>query len=140
MEKIKKIPVYVWILAIILLAGIFLRTYDLHGWLKFRDDQARDASLVSHVADGKTSWPLLGPYMSYSGLGDHDETNSFHLGPIYYYFQIISAKAFGNYADKSAYPDVFFGVLSIFLLYIFLKIYFKRDLSLLRQVSSCFES
>ena len=130
MEKIKKIPIHVWILAVIILVGLFLRTYNLHSWLKFRVDQVHDASLVDSVLAGKTPWPMMGPFMSHSGDGTHVEANSFHLGPIYYYFQIISAKIFGNYADKLAYPDVFFGVLTIPLLYLFLRIYFKRETSL----------
>ena len=129
-EKIKLVPRHFWVLALILLVGIFLRTYNFHGWLKFSNDQARDAFVSSQAADGETTWPLAGPYMSYSGDGDHVEENSFHLGPIYYYFQILSAKIFGNYADKLAYPDVFFGVLSIVLLYAFLRIYFEINLSL----------
>ncbi|MFZ2226660.1 MAG: glycosyltransferase family 39 protein [Candidatus Moraniibacteriota bacterium] len=129
-EKIKLVPRHFWVLALILLVGIFLRTYNFHSWLKFSNDQARDAFVSSQAAAGETAWPLAGPYMSYSGDGDHVEENSFHLGPVYYYFQIISAKIFGNYADKLAYPDVFFGVLSIVLLYAFLRIYFEINLSL----------
>ena len=114
----------------IMLVGFFLRTYNFHEWLKFRDDQARDAMLTSQAVAGKIPWPLTGPYMSYSGDGNHVETNSFHLGPAYYYMQIISSKIFGNYADKAAYPDVFFGILSIILLYAFLRIYFEKNISL----------
>jgi 4-amino-4-deoxy-L-arabinose transferase-like glycosyltransferase len=55
---------------------------------------------------------------------------AFHLGPVYYYFQIISAKIFGDQPDKLAYPDLLFSILSIPLLYFFLKIYFSRNLSL----------
>ena len=127
----KKLLAYIWILTIIVLVGIFLRTYNLHSWLKFRVDQVHDASLVSQVVSGKSAWPLMGPFMSHSGDGgDHNETNSFHIGPIYYYFQIISAKIFGNYADKMAYPDVFFAILSIPMLFFFLRIYFRKNLSL----------
>ena len=129
-KKLKKVPTHIWILTVIILVGIFLRTYNFHSWLKFRDDQARDATLVSQVVQGEKPWPMMGAYMSYSGDGDHLETNSFHLGPIYYYFQIISSKVFGNYADKLAYPDVLFGVLAIPLLYLFLRIYFRRETSL----------
>ena len=128
--KIKLIPSHFWLLALFLSIGIFLRTYNFHDWLKFSNDQARDAFISSQAADKEIAWPLVGPYMSYSGDGDHVEENSFHLGPIYYYFQIVSAKIFGNYADKLAYPDVFFGVLSILLLYAFLRIYFEINLSL----------
>ncbi len=128
--KIKKVSLYGWMLVIVILIGIFLRTYNLHSWLEFRDDQSRDAILVSQVLNGERSWPIVGPYMSYSGNGDHEEDNSFHIGPIYYYFQIISAKIFGDYPDKLAYPDVFFSVISILLLYVFLKIYFKQNMAL----------
>ena len=130
LTNFKAVSIYVWILLAIIVIGIFLRTYRFHDWLEFRNDQERDASIVSQVVTDGARWPLRGPYMSYSGYGDHVETNSFHLGPIYYYFQIISAKIFGNYPDKLAYPDVFFAILSIPLFFFFLKIYFKKNLSL----------
>ncbi len=117
-------------LVLVVLIGAFFRTYHFHDWLIMRDDQARDATLVSQVVRGESPWPEMGPFMSYSGDGDHSEEHSFHLGPIYYYFQIISAKLFGNFPDKLAYPDVFFGILAIPLLYFFLREYFRRDISL----------
>jgi len=129
-EKIKKNKFELIILSIIIIVGIFLRTYNFHDWLEFRGDQSRDAYLADQVISGKSSWPLTGPFMSYSGDGDHVETNSFHMGPIYYYFQIISAKIFGNYPDRLAYPDVFFSILSIPLFYFFLRTYFGKNLSL----------
>ncbi|MFZ1720845.1 MAG: glycosyltransferase family 39 protein, partial [Candidatus Moraniibacteriota bacterium] len=117
-------------LVLIVLIGAFLRTYHFHDWLTMRDDQARDATLVSQVVKGELPWPEMGPFMSYSGAGDHSEENSFHLGPMYYYFQIISAKLFGNFPDKLAYPDAFFGILAIPLLYFFLRECFRRNISL----------
>jgi 4-amino-4-deoxy-L-arabinose transferase-like glycosyltransferase len=42
----------------------------------------------------------------------------------------MSAKVFGDYPDRLAYPDVFFSILSIPLFYLFLKIYFSKNLSL----------
>ncbi len=127
---IRRVPQSVWVLAALIIVGAFLRTYHLHEWLKFRDDQARDAALVSQVVTGERPWPLMGAYMSYSGDGDHNEAHSFHLGPIYYYFQITAATLFGNYADKLAYPDVLCGILSIPLLFVFLRTIFERNLSL----------
>lgn len=125
MNKIKKIffsfHYSVWILLGIILIGIFLRTYNFHNWLFFGGDQARDAALVENVVNGKIGWPLLGPHM---------KNMEFKMGPIYYWFEIISAKIFGNGPDKIAYPDLFFGILSIPLLYFFLKRYFNRNLSL----------
>ncbi|MDR3559724.1 MAG: glycosyltransferase family 39 protein [Candidatus Pacebacteria bacterium] len=126
-KKIKKIPTSILILTVIVLVGIFLRTHNFHAWLEFDNDQARDAALVSDVVTGKTAWPLLGPTMK--GTNDSSE-NLFHVGPMYYYFEIISAKIFGNYPDKLAYPDLIFSILTIPLFYYFLKKYFSANLSL----------
>lgn len=130
-KNLKKNWKIVTIFSAIFIVAVFLRTYNFHDWLEFRNDQARDASLISNVIDGESSWPLLGPKMSYTGLiYNNDEAGAFHLGPMYYYFQIISAKIFGDYPDKLAYPDVFFSILTIPLLYFFLRIYFGKKLSL----------
>ncbi len=118
------------IFLLIFFLGIFLRTYHFHNWLVIRDDQSRDASLISSIVQGNTKWPLMGPFMSYSGDGDHSEENAFHIGPMYYYFQIVSAKMFGDYPDKLAYPDVFFGILTIPLLFFFLRLYYTNSIAL----------
>jgi len=39
----------------------FLRTYNFHDWLKFSNDQARDAFISSQAADKETAWPLSVP-------------------------------------------------------------------------------
>ncbi|MEI8096984.1 MAG: glycosyltransferase family 39 protein [Candidatus Moraniibacteriota bacterium] len=116
------------ILVGILLIGTFLRTYEFHNWLFFGSDQVNDATRVGVVIDGSASWPLLGPDMSHSGAGGR--AARFHLGPIYYYFEIISGKIFGNYPDKFAYPDLLFSILSIPLLYYFLRRFFLKNISL----------
>ena len=105
----------------IIFLGTFLRTYNFHDGVRFNADQARDATLVSEVISGETAWPLLGPK-----AGGTD----FRLGPIFYEFQIISGKIFGNYPDKLVYPDLFFSLLSIPLLFFFLKKYFSEKLAL----------
>ena len=124
---IKNISMHTWILLAIMAVGIFLRTYNFHAWLEFRSDQARDAYRTDQVLSGEKPWPLMGPFLSHSGP---TEEQSFHVGPIYYYFQIISAKIFGSYPDKLAYPDVFFAILSIPLFYLFLREYFGKNISL----------
>ena len=127
-SKIKKsLPGHLWILLAILLVGIFLRTYNFHAWLKFEDDQVRDATLVSQVISGETAWPQIGPTMRKSGVS---EDKLFHLGPIYYDFQIISAKLFGNIPTSLAYPDLLFSILTIPLFYYFLRRYFEQNFSL----------
>ena len=52
---LKGIPKYIWILAIIIVIGIFLRTYKLHDWLYFYPDQARDVTIVDEFINGKTA-------------------------------------------------------------------------------------
>jgi hypothetical protein len=125
--KIKENKNKILILSLIIVLGIFLRTYNFHAWLPFENDQVRDATLVNSMAEGKSAWPLLGPTMRGSGAL---KEFLFHLGPIYYYFQITSAEIFGNAPDKLAYPDLFFSILSIPLFYYFLKKYFNASVSL----------
>lgn len=120
-EKVRAIPYYCWILAVILLVGIFLRTYHFHDWLRFNMDQGRDALLVQGVVEGHDAPPLLGPRAS---------GTRFKLGPVFYYFQIMSAKIFGDYPDNLAYPDFFFSILAIPLLFLFLRKYFDPLVSL----------
>jgi hypothetical protein len=128
-NKIKSIPIQIWILLAIVILGIFLRTYRFHDWLEIKSDQIRDAVLVHDVISKKASWPLLGPWVGGTGVGT-SEINAFQLGPIYYWFEIISAKIFGDYPDKLAYPDLLFSILSIPLFYFFCKRYFGKNLSL----------
>lgn len=124
-DKIKKIPIHIWILAAIVLVGIFLRTYNFHDWMRFSRDQSRDAFIISNVIEGKEKLPLLGPLAG---------GTEFYLGPAYYYFSFVSAKMFGNYPDKMAYPSLFFSILAIPLMYFFLKEYFSRKNTLMLTV------
>jgi 4-amino-4-deoxy-L-arabinose transferase-like glycosyltransferase len=120
-EKFKKIPRNIWILLAIVAVGIFLRTYNFHDWLQFSPDQARDALIVSDAINGTTPLPLLGPQAG---------NTRFSIGPLYYEAQYLSAKTFGNTPVVLAYPDLFFSILTIPLLYLFLKKYFSIEISL----------
>lgn len=113
---------YAWLFLAIIMSGIFLRTYHFHDWLRFNADQGRDAMLVRDVVEGKSAWPLLGPK-----AGGTD----FKLGGVFYYFEIISAKIFGAYPDRMAYPDLFSSILCIPLLFFFLRKYFNLKISLI---------
>lgn len=119
-KKIKKNKTFLILLAIVAV-GIFLRTYHFHDWLVFNLDQIRDAVLVEKVIAGEIPWPLLGPHMNHT---------EFQMGPVYYYFQIFSAKIFGIRPESFAYPDLFFSLLSIPLFYFFLRRYFSEKASL----------
>lgn len=120
-EKIKKPSIQTIALVAIIALGIFLRSYNFHDWLRFNADQARDASVVSSVVEGKEAWPLLGPKAG---------GTNFKLGGAFYYFEIISAKIFGNYPDKMAYPDLFFSILAMPLFYILMKKYFNSKIAI----------
>lgn len=119
--KLKKPSKYGWALLIVVAVGIFLRTYHFHDWLRFNADQSRDAEVVSQVVDGNAPIPLLGPKAG---------GTVFRLGPAFYYFQIVSAKIFGNFPDKMAYPDLFTSILAIPLIFIFLRKIFGNKISL----------
>jgi len=112
---------FVGFFSILFLLGIFFRVYNFRDWLYFYPDQARDVMIVQDVLNGNAPLPLLGPIAA---------STSFKVGPMYYYFQIISAKIFGATPQAVAYPDLFFGILSIPLLYYFLKRYFSTNISL----------
>ncbi len=120
--RLEKVSQPHWILFGLIIVGIFLRTYHFQQLLVFASDQARDLELIRNIVIGHNPWPLLGPDMT-GGRG-------FRLGPIYYYFQIISAKIFGVSATSQAYPDLFFSLLSIPLFYYFLKRYFSENVAL----------
>ena len=111
----------IW-LSLIIALGIFLRTYHFREFLIYVADQRRDLNIVRNVVENHVSWPLLGPDMT-GGEG-------FRLGPMYYYFQIISAKIFGAGPVQQAFPDVFFAIFSIPLLYYFLGRYFCEKVAL----------
>lgn len=102
------------------LLGIFLRTYHFREWMTFNPDQARDALVVQSVLDGRSPLPFLGPQAG---------NTAFKLGPMFYYFEIVSAGIFGSEAWKMAYPDLLFSILSIPLLFVFLRKFFTRNIS-----------
>ncbi|HUD08936.1 MAG TPA: glycosyltransferase family 39 protein [Candidatus Saccharimonadales bacterium] len=108
--------------------GLFLRATHFHDWLDFGDDQVNDASIVTKVVDHNAPWPLLGPKMSHTGNGGRK--GQYHLGSMFYYFEITSAKLFGNRPDALAYPDLLFDILTLPLFYIFFRRFFSTNITL----------
>lgn len=134
MENFRKIflgknqpKLFAFLFLIFIALGIFLRTYNFHDWLRFEPDQLRDAILVDGVIEGNRNLPFFGPTIKKSGESNNE---LFQLGPVFYYFQIVSAKIFGNEPDKMAYPDLLLSILTIPLFYFFLKRYFGIGVSL----------
>jgi len=123
-----------WILVGIIIFGIFLRVYQYHDWLFFKWDQARDATLVSEAIEkGPSYLPLLGPRATKVG------EDYLRLGPAFYYIQYFSGVILhSTEPEVFAYPDTFFAILTIPLLFIFLRLYFSRFNSLLATMLYAF--
>lgn len=111
-------------LAVILLFGIFLRTYHFSDWLQFEIDQSYDTLIVSNaVQNGPASLPLLGP----TAAGGR----ALRLGPAFYYLEYLSALVFGDNPSGHAMLVLLSSILSIPLFYIFSRRYFSAFLTLL---------
>lgn len=117
------------VLGIIVITAFAVRFYNFHDWLYFKMDQSRDAFLIDNVVkSGPGYLPLLGPRAGATKVSH----GYLRLGPAFYYFQYISAKIFNStQPDVLAYPDLFFSILTIPLLYLFVRFYFSKINSLL---------
>ncbi|MDR3559539.1 MAG: phospholipid carrier-dependent glycosyltransferase, partial [Candidatus Pacebacteria bacterium] len=117
------------ILLLIMFGAFAVRFYHYDTWLYFKMDQSRDAFTISNaVKNGPGNLPLLG-----ARAGATKVTYGFlHLGPVFYYFQYLSGVIFHSTSPQVfAYPDLFFSIAVLPLLYIFLRLYFSRLNSLL---------
>jgi hypothetical protein len=121
----KKITGFLFL--VIFIFGIFLRVYQHHDWLFFKWDQARDAMVTAEAIEkGVEYLPLLGPRATQ--VGD----DYLRLGPAFYYSQYLSGAIFNSTAPEVfSYPDLLFAILTIPLLFLFLRLYFNRSNSLL---------
>ena len=114
------------ILVSIFILGVFLRVYQYHDWLFFKWDQARDAMVAAEAVEkGPGYLPLLGPRAT--KVGD----DYLRLGPAFYYSQYVSGAIFhSTKPEVFAFPDTLFAILTIPLLFFFLRLYFNRFNSL----------
>ncbi|HOW60221.1 MAG TPA: phospholipid carrier-dependent glycosyltransferase [Candidatus Moranbacteria bacterium] len=124
--KNKLVPLFFFI---IIIASFLLRTYQFDDWLYFKMDQARDAFLIDNIVEnGPGYMPLLG---ARAGATEVDQ-GFLRLGPIFYYFQYISTLIFNSSQPPVlAYPDLFFSIAAIILLFFFARLYFSRKYSLM---------
>ena len=105
----------------ILLLGIFLRAYHFGDWLHFELDQSRDANVVGlAVEQGIGNLPLLGPKAAGSFL---------RLGPLFYYYEYLSALIFGNDPVGIAMISLLLSCASMGVFYLFVRRYFERRIS-----------
>ncbi len=113
---------HIWLLIGVMLFVLGVRSWNIEDTLYFRMDQARDAKLIKTAFEGGMGeLPLLGPRAAGSFL---------RLGPAFYYFQFLSAKAFNSVEPYVlAFPDLLFSILTIPLFYYFLRSFFSRKVS-----------
>lgn len=116
-------------LFVIMVVAIFVRTYKFDDWLYFKMDQSRDALLISNaVENGPQYLPLLGARVGALKL----KHGFLRLGPIYYYFQYAAGVIFHSTQPYVfAYPDLFFSILAIPLLFFLVRLYFSKRNALL---------
>lgn len=130
MEKfLQKKYTVAMIIFLIMLGAFAVRFYHYDSWLYFKMDQSRDAFMIANaVQNGPQELPLLG-----ARAGATKVTYGFlRLGPVFYYFQYLSGVLFHSVKPETfAYPDLFFGIMVLPLLYLLSRIYFKRYISLL---------
>lgn len=99
-----------------------MRAYHFSDWLHFELDQSRDAIVLNRaLSEGPGELTLLGPKAAGTLL---------RLGPAFYYLQYLGGLVFGNTPQGIAYPTMIFSILTIPLLYVFLRRIFDRRVSL----------
>ena len=115
---------HIYVIVLIMLGAFFVRTWRFSDTLYFKMDQARDASIVRNAFEqGPGMLPLLGPRAAGTFL---------RLGPIFYYFQYAGALLSGSVQPfVFVFPELLFSILTIPLLYIFLRQFFLRSTSVL---------
>lgn len=113
-----------WLFFVVIFLAVFLRVYNFSDWLFLKGDQVRDAIMIERsFSGGSGELPLLGPKAGGTKL---------HLGPIFYYFQYVSATIFRSIAPPVlAFPNLLFSILTIPLFYFFSRKFFSRDDSML---------
>jgi hypothetical protein len=108
--------------AVILLTGIFFRTYHFSEWLHFEVDQVYDVFSVAPAMEDISKLPLLGPVAAGGPL---------RLGPAFYYLQYLSAKIAGNTPTGHAGAVWFFSIAALPMFYLFARRYFSGTISLM---------
>lgn len=117
----KKIIVSVLLFLIILFAA-GLRLYHFSDLLHYKLDQSRDNILVSEaLKNGPASLPLMGPRADGTQL---------RVGPIYYYFEYVSALIFGDTPQGHAYFVAILSIASVFIFYLLAQKFFNEFISL----------
>lgn len=115
------------VIGVLMTAGFAVRYYHFEEWLYFKMDQSRDAALIGNaVLNGPASLPLLGPRAGATTL----QHGLLRTGPAYYYMQYLSGVLSHSVEPYVfAYPDLFFGVLALPMLFLLSRLYFSRSIA-----------
>ncbi|HYM64882.1 MAG TPA: glycosyltransferase family 39 protein [Candidatus Sulfotelmatobacter sp.] len=105
---------------LILILASFLRLYRISDYMTFLGDEGRDVLVVYNILHGHLT--LLGPTSSVGG---------FFLGPIYYYFMAPFLFLFNYNPVGPAIMVALIGVATVFLIYIFSKEIFNKNVALI---------
>lgn len=107
----------VWLpLLLIVGLGFFLRTYELHSWLHFELDQARDVRVID--------WALQGGAMDLPLLGPRAGGTFLRLAPGFYWLEYVGAVIIGQAVIGSAAMVALFSTLTIPIFFYFIRRYF----------------
>lgn len=110
------------ILFLIVILGAGFRFYGWSDLIFFEIDQARDYKLLDELSEeGIGSFPLLGPKAG---------GTFFRLGPVYYVPTYLLTKVLGLSPYLIVLPEIIFSVLTILLLFVFLKEFFRERIAL----------
>jgi len=105
-----------WLIIVILLVSLFLRTYRIADTMTFLEDEGRDMLIAKRMID--TGRPVL--------LGPQTSTGNMYLGPFYYYFITPALYLSGMAPVGPAILIAITGVITTYLLYIFTNKYFGK--------------
>lgn len=107
LETIKKFSLKQWFVIIVMIAGFFLRLYNLEDTVQFQGDQGRDATIVAKIFTER-DLVFIGPVTSVGNM---------YLGPLYYYF--MAPFLFLTYPSPMGpvYAVALLGCLTLFLVY-----------------------
>jgi glycosyltransferase involved in cell wall biosynthesis len=100
----------------VLLMALFLRLYQIEGYMTFLGDEGRDVILVKKILTGE-NFPLIGPPTSVGNI---------YLGPLYYYMMAFSMM-FWFSPISAAIMNALIGVVTVFLVYYLGKIWFNKS-------------
>jgi len=115
-NKIKSFFKKNWLIILVWLIGLFLRSYRQSDLLGFYYDQGRDALIVQDILSGK-NFPTIGPTTGIKGL---------YLGPFWFYL-ITPGYFFGRGNPVTAsFFIAFLESLTIPLIYLLLKKYWNK--------------